>query len=231
MSYKEYKIKLSKGQIDSLKSAKRIGEEVKVRLSKGDLSGSTLVMLTERQIAKISKAKSEGVGLEIIFSKTQIKRQSQLGGAIPIAAIAQAAPALADASKAVQETFQKGIDAIDNQLDRGFEKNKLTGKYDRMADRNQRFAERKNDTQLAKRFNYIKQEFVKERGLNWDDNKIWEYVLTGGSISDLKKGEGLFLHKGKGLFPHGGGLFTNGKGSKKSSKKESTKGSKKKNKK
>lgn len=199
MSYSEYKLSLSEGQLESLKRAKRNQEEVTIRLYNKDLSGSHSVQLTDRQIDRIKKAKANGVGVEITFSKTQMKKQA-IGGNL-----AAMLPAIAEAGKAVQGTFQKGIDAVDNQLERGFQKNMMTGKYDRVNARNERAVTRKDDAALAKRFNYIKKEFVKERGLNWDDNKIWDFVMSGGDLSGI--GQGLFTHgnSGRGLTLHGGG--------------------------
>jgi len=41
----------------------------------------------------------------------------------------------------------------------------------------EREKQRKDDKQMAKRFKYVKREFVKERGLPWTDDQVWDYVF------------------------------------------------------
>lgn len=84
-------------------------------------------------------------------TKKTVFVSSQKGGNPVLAAL----PALAEAGKSVQGTFQAGINAIDNQLDRGFEKNKMTGKYDRINDKNERATMKRNYAfakRMAKRY-------------------------------------------------------------------------------
>lgn len=67
-------------------------------------------------------------------SSLGVRRTRKQKGGNPLAAIG----AVAEAAGALQGTVQKGIDALDSQLERGFEKRKITGTYDRKAAHNAR---------------------------------------------------------------------------------------------
>lgn len=86
-----------------------------------------------------SKSKSQKGGQYVLGSKVAVKPQK---GGNP--ALLAALPAVAEAGKAIQGTFQAGINAVDNQLDRGFQKKQLTGAYDRAKDHNDRAAMARN---------------------------------------------------------------------------------------
>ena len=122
--YYPYKLNLSKGQLEKLKRAIRNRSPISIRLSNKDLTGNHQLLLTERQINKIKKHISKGVGMELRLSKTQISKSLQSGGSVlssllklgtkmlPYAtkAISKVAPALA--TGAAQALGSLGIDKI-----------------------------------------------------------------------------------------------------------------------
>ena len=92
---------------------------------------------------------------------------------------------------------------IDNSLEQGFVKKQNDGTYDFIKQMNEGKKNAYNDTALVLKIAGIK-GMVKKYGLNWDDDKIMEYAMRGGTLEGL----GLFLHGSKG----GNGLFLQGKG-------------------
>jgi len=72
----------------------------------------------------------------------------------------------------------KIADAADHAGDRKLYRDEHTGRIGRKRDRNKRFADRRNDKNNFKRFDYLKRE-MKERGLNVSDDEIWAMVLRG----------------------------------------------------
>ena len=122
--YYPYKINLSQGQLEKLKSAIKNRSSISLRLSNKDLSGNHQLLLTERQINKIKKHMSKGVGMELRLSKAQISKNLQSGGSVlssllqlgtkilPYAtqAISKVAPALA--TGAAQALGSLGINKI-----------------------------------------------------------------------------------------------------------------------
>ena len=122
--YYPYKINLSKGQLEKLKRAIKNRSPITLRLNIKDLSGNHQLLLTERQINKLKKHISKGVGMELRLSKAQISKNLQSGGSVlssllqlgtkmlPYAtkAISKVAPALA--TGAAQALGSLGIDKI-----------------------------------------------------------------------------------------------------------------------
>lgn len=90
--------------------------------------------------------------------KTKFVKSNYLGkgfGGNP-ALLAQALPALAEVGKSMQGTIQQGLQGIDNQLQRGFEKKQMTGEYERKEAKNARAVVRKrmaDASKLAKKYN------------------------------------------------------------------------------
>ena len=78
----EYKVNLSKGQKSKLAKAIKDGSALKLRLDKNALSGNDELMLSPRQTAKLKKAKQKNTGVEISFSKAQIRKSVKQGGSL-----------------------------------------------------------------------------------------------------------------------------------------------------
>ena len=122
--YYPYKINLSQGQLEKLKRAIKNRSSISLRLNNKDVSGNHQLLLTERQINKIKKHMSKGVGMELRLSKAQISKNLQSGGSVlssllqlgskmlPYAtqAISKVAPALA--TGAAQALGSLGINKI-----------------------------------------------------------------------------------------------------------------------
>ena len=75
--YIEYTIDLTANQQKKITNAYKNKTGVKIRVSNANLhsNGNLNVLLTNRQIQKINKAKALGQGVEINFSKTQLQKQ------------------------------------------------------------------------------------------------------------------------------------------------------------
>ena len=82
-TYHSHKVNLSEGQRKKLLTAHHNKSGITIRLSKSDLTGNDSLMLTQRQINKINKAKKAGRGVDIHISKTQIRKVLKLGNGAP----------------------------------------------------------------------------------------------------------------------------------------------------
>lgn len=71
-NFHEYKVSLSEGQKDKLRIAVNKRSAVSIKLDKSQLTGPIPLMLTQRQLNQIAKAKSTGVGLVLNLSAKQI---------------------------------------------------------------------------------------------------------------------------------------------------------------
>ena len=67
--YYPYKTNLSQGQLEKLKRAIKNRSSISLRSNNIDLSGNHQLLLIERQINKIKKHMSKGVGMELRLSK------------------------------------------------------------------------------------------------------------------------------------------------------------------
>lgn len=76
----EYKVNLSDGQKKKL--AKAYGDKCPYtfRLNNNQLTGEFPLLLTERQVNNINKAKANNTGIDIKMSATQMRSQGQSGG-------------------------------------------------------------------------------------------------------------------------------------------------------
>ena len=81
-TYHPYKVNLSKGQKDKLGRAFKANSALTLRLSANQTSGNDELMLTANQIKRIAKAASQGKGVEIKISKTQIRKVVKQGGSL-----------------------------------------------------------------------------------------------------------------------------------------------------
>ena len=82
-TYHLHKVNLSEGQKSKLLTAHRNKSEITIRLSNSDLTGNDSLMLTQRQINKLNKAKKLGVGSDLNISKTQIRKVMRVGHGAP----------------------------------------------------------------------------------------------------------------------------------------------------
>ena len=124
MSYVKYAVNLSAGQKEKLAKALSNKSAITIRLSNSDLTGSDDLMFTITQLKRIKKAMSNGTGVDLKISKTQISHLIQEGGSLwsslfslgaktlPYAtkAVTKAVPALA--TGALQALGSLGIDKI-----------------------------------------------------------------------------------------------------------------------
>jgi len=106
-------------------------------------------------------------------AKERKSRKSPQKGGFSPAMIPGIGEALGKAAEGVHGTFQKGIDALDKQSERGFQKNQLTGWYDRKGARNDRRQGVRNMKQLVNNFDYLEQELNKERGNNLSREQLF----------------------------------------------------------
>ena len=82
-TYHTHKVNLSQGQRSKLLKAYKDKSEITIRLDNTNLTGNDSLMLTQRQINKINKAKKAGLGVDIHISKTQIRKVLKLGHGAP----------------------------------------------------------------------------------------------------------------------------------------------------
>ena len=76
----EYKVNLSDGQKKTLAKAYEDKCSHTFRLSNDQLTGRFPLLLTQRQMKNIKKARAENIGVNIKISATQMGHQSQSGG-------------------------------------------------------------------------------------------------------------------------------------------------------
>ena len=80
--YFEYGVNLSEGQKTNLAKAIQTNSELTLRLKNNQLRGSDELMLTKTQLNKIQKAASNRTGVDVNFSKTQIRKAVKQGGSL-----------------------------------------------------------------------------------------------------------------------------------------------------
>lgn len=78
--YKPHKVNVSDSQKDKIRQAIENHEAVSIRFKHEDLVGEDLLVFTTQQINRIAKAFSEGKGLTIKFSKTQLQHNKVVEG-------------------------------------------------------------------------------------------------------------------------------------------------------
>ena len=93
MTYTNYGVTLTNGQIKKFKSALDIGTDVTIRISKKNLSGNIMLPLTQTQINQIKISAS---GVELCLSKAQLEYMKKNGGFLPL--LLAAIPAIAAAA-------------------------------------------------------------------------------------------------------------------------------------
>ena len=75
--YHEYSLNLTENQKNKIVNAFKNKTNVKIRLSNASLllKGNVDLNLTSQQINRINKVRMSGLGVKIMFSKTQLKKQ------------------------------------------------------------------------------------------------------------------------------------------------------------
>ena len=103
MTYVQYGVKLSQGQKQRLAKAISNRSAITLRLSKTDLSGSDMLMLTNTQLKRIQKAMNMRTGVDLKISKTQIGSLVKHGGSLWSSLLNLGMKALPFASKAASK--------------------------------------------------------------------------------------------------------------------------------
>ncbi len=80
MSYIQFNVTVSESQKDKLQNAIKSKKAVSLRLSKNDLTGSDLLLLTQSQINNILKARSQNKGITLKLSGKQIQANLKVEG-------------------------------------------------------------------------------------------------------------------------------------------------------
>ena len=162
----------------------RNGTGVTLRLSNSDLSGPDHFLLTQRQINKIEKNKSNGVGCDLTFSGTQVKKHRSTGGAIDPSLVLEGIKAGSDG---VANIFGSVSSTIQNQKNRENEKQYLTGEIDAQKAKMNMMAQATKMGMQAQRFENLK-KMRDQLGLKWSNDDIMMKVLSGGCNSCKKGG-------------------------------------------
>jgi len=184
MSYTSYGVTLSEFQKGEFRKAMRNGTGVTLRLSNSDLSGPDHFLLTQRQINKIEKNKSNGVGCDLTFSGTQVKKHRSTGGAIDPSLVLEGIKAGSDG---VANIFGSVSSTIQNQKNRENEKQYLTGEIDAQKAKMNMMAQATKMGMQAQRFENLK-KMRDQLGLKWSNDDIMMKVLSGGCNSCKKGG-------------------------------------------
>ena len=103
MTYVQYGVKLSQGQKQRLPKALSNRSAITLRLTRTDLSGNDMLMLTKTQLKRIQKAMNNDTGADLKISKTQIRHVVQKGGSLWSSLLNLGMRALPVASKAASK--------------------------------------------------------------------------------------------------------------------------------
>ena len=112
MTYVKYGVKLSANQKQKLAKAVSDKSAITLRLTKSDLTGNDMLMLTSTQLKRIKKALSNKTGVDLKISKTQIRSVVQKGGSLWSSLLNLGMKALPYASKAVPALATGAIQAL-----------------------------------------------------------------------------------------------------------------------
>ena len=112
MTYVKYGVKLSANQKHKLAKAVSDKSAITLRLTKSDLAGNDILMLTSTQLKRIKKAISNKTGVDLKISKTQIRNVVQKGGSLWSSLLNLGMKALPYASKAVPALATGAIQAL-----------------------------------------------------------------------------------------------------------------------
>ena len=112
MTYVKYGVKLSANQKHKLAKAVSDKSAITLRLTKSDLAGNDILMLTSTQLKRIKKAISNKTGVDLKISKTQIRNVVQKGGSLWSSLLNLGMKALPYASKAIPALATGAIQAL-----------------------------------------------------------------------------------------------------------------------
>ena len=112
MTYVKYGVKLSANQKQKLAKAVSDKSAITLRLTKSDLTGNDMLMLTASQLKRIKKAITNKTGVDLKISKTQIRSVVQKGGSLWSSLLNLGMKALPCASKAVPALATGAIQAL-----------------------------------------------------------------------------------------------------------------------
>ena len=112
MKYVKYGVKLSANQKKKLAKALSNKSSITLRLTKSDLTGNDMLMLTATQLKRIKKAMTNKTGVDLKISKTQIRSVVQKGGSLWSSLLNLGMRALPYASKAVPALATGAIQAL-----------------------------------------------------------------------------------------------------------------------
>ena len=112
MTYVKYGVKLSADQKKKLAKALSNKSSITLRLTKSDLTGNDMLMLTATQLKRIKKAMTNKTGVDLKISKTQIRSVVHKGGSLWSSLLNLGMKALPYASKAVPALATGAIQAL-----------------------------------------------------------------------------------------------------------------------
>ena len=112
MTYVKHGVKLSTDQKKKLAKALSNKSAITLRLTKSDLTGNDMLMLTSTQLKRIKKALSNKTGVDLKISKTQIRSVVQKGGSLWSSLLNLGMKTLPYASKAVPTLATGAIQAL-----------------------------------------------------------------------------------------------------------------------
>ena len=112
MTYVKYGVKLSANQKQKLAKAVSDKSAITLRLTKSDLTGNDMLMLTASQLKRIKKAITNKTGVDLKISKTQIRSVVQKGGSLWSSLLNLGMKTLPYASKAVPALATGAIQAL-----------------------------------------------------------------------------------------------------------------------
>jgi len=164
--------------------AKLVGDSVVSSLS-NDLHNTHISKVYRGPKTKAEREKMRAELMEHFQNKKKSRagaKAPQKGGLSP-GLISGIADGLGKAAEGMHGTFQKGLDNISKQRQREFEKNQMTGWYDRKGARNDRRQGARNMKQIANNMDYIRKEYIKERGIPLTDEQVFQMALefAGGA--------------------------------------------------
>ena len=102
-TYYSHGVSLSNGQRQRLAKAYNNNSAITLRPSSNELTGPDQLMLTRTQINKIKKAMSQGTGVDVKISKSQIRKAVQHGGSLWSSLISLGTKALLYAIKGISK--------------------------------------------------------------------------------------------------------------------------------
>jgi hypothetical protein len=211
MSYVEYHLGLSDLQKTKLVRAVKNGEGISLKLDNSQLTGNDKILLTKRQVNKIEKAKSKGIGVVVAFSKQQLHKNRALQGGFLQALLpimkGLAGPLLGSLLTPISS-------AIGNRVGRAIQGNGIKKKHNPLApvSNNEQVRAQIQAPQDTLQHGQITQEAIDGGFLPL--LAMAAAPLIGNVLGSLFRGQGL-TPMGQGLIPMGMAQGMRGRGKKK----------------